>query len=159
MSWRLTWRNPRGPSAPSQFHHKYPGRASGAELIVQPGRSPAGSAASGWGRGPDRKGPRARPAASLRRLLPRRRGQTGAQWPGTGTRTWGPTCHLPGGDTEGRWSLQPGPDLSQWKGVLSLPWPSPRGAPHPAVYIPIVPAVAGSMVTVTGPGPTVGKRK
>lgn len=27
--------NPKGPSAPSQFHHKYPDRASGAELIVQ----------------------------------------------------------------------------------------------------------------------------
>lgn len=27
--------NPKGLSAPSQFHHKYPDRASGAELIVQ----------------------------------------------------------------------------------------------------------------------------
>lgn len=40
LSWRLTRRNPRGPSAPSQFHHKYPGRASGAALIVQPAAGP-----------------------------------------------------------------------------------------------------------------------
>lgn len=30
-----TGENPKGLSAPSQFHHKYPDRASGAELIVQ----------------------------------------------------------------------------------------------------------------------------
>jgi hypothetical protein len=50
LSWRLTLeKSPQAP-APSQFHHKYPGRASGAELIVQarpqPRRKPA---ASGWG--------------------------------------------------------------------------------------------------------------
>lgn len=27
--------NPKGLNAPSQFHHKYPDRASGAELIAQ----------------------------------------------------------------------------------------------------------------------------
>lgn len=27
--------NPKGQNTPSQFHHKYPDRASGAELIVQ----------------------------------------------------------------------------------------------------------------------------
>lgn len=30
-----TGENPKGPSEPSQFHHKYPDRASGADLIVQ----------------------------------------------------------------------------------------------------------------------------
>lgn len=30
-----TGENPKGPSAPSQFHHKYPDRASGTKLIVQ----------------------------------------------------------------------------------------------------------------------------
>lgn len=43
--------NPKGLSAPSQFHHKYPDRASGAELIVQAPAAapPEAHAASGWG--------------------------------------------------------------------------------------------------------------
>lgn len=77
LSWRLTRRSPTGPSAPSQFHHKYPGRASGAELIVQPAAGPPEAlpavGAAAWA-GKD-------PAAALHRLLPGRRGlNLGTHW-------------------------------------------------------------------------------
>lgn len=94
--------NPKGPNAPSQFHHKYPDRASGAELIVQgPAAAPRKPCCQRLGAaGPDRKRPRTYPRAHApgTGLLPPTRpgailkpGWTLGLWPGI----WGLVCHLP----------------------------------------------------------------